>query len=113
LNADFCALVNLAKRFTVLENYEKAQSNLKTRIHFIDDFQNYAEVVFTHYRNFKQQQYLVVHQCLTMLGLDYTETTEVLDAFWKNLPQEQTEPRIVDLIPHIASIERKFEKEET
>jgi hypothetical protein len=82
---------------------------LKTRIHFIDDFKNYAEVVFNHYKKFKQQQYLVARQCLTMLGLDYTETTEVLDAFWKNLPLEQTEPRIIDLIPHIAYIEREFD----
>jgi hypothetical protein len=76
---------------------------MKTRIHFLDDFSNYAEAVFTHYKKFKQQTFLVVRQCLMKLGLTYNESTEILDAFWRKLPTELQKPRIVDFVPFVTN----------
>jgi len=38
-----------------------------------------------------------------ILGLDTTEVSEELEAFWVKLPKEQIEPRIIDFVPHEAS----------
>lgn len=39
---------------------------------------------------------------MLMLGLNYNETTEIMDAFWSKLTEEQRKPRIIDFIPHIS-----------
>lgn len=38
---------------------------------------------------------------MMMLGLEYNEVTEVLDALWGKLTDEQKKTRIVDFIPYI------------
>lgn len=57
--SDFQQLVKLARQNTIIANYAQSEIMRNRRIHFLDDFNNYAGIVFTHYRKFRHQVFLV------------------------------------------------------